>query len=149
MKKNEFFDLILSKIKSDEPLNIEDIQSKILQSNDFSEVSHLVYNPQSLNAQKIKYYKSLILSKVVQQTVEWFNSEEGSNWMISKRVNWSNEQIGKNIFGWQKSYFYKLLRVSKLNDIVLIEFDKYCESKSDSNYNRSIENLLKFSKIFN
>ena len=148
MKGNDLFNLILNKIKAGEIINIEVIQETLDQNNDFSEVRNLVFNLNATNAQKRKYFNSILLSKIVLKTFEWFKSQEGLRWMESKNLNWTNEEIGKNIFGWQKSFFYKLLRTAKLNDKTLIAFDKYCETNPDNGLNRSIENLLKFARTF-
>lgn len=149
MKKNEQLNLILDKIKSGEELNFEAIKDKIYQNNDFSEISGLFFSISAPNAQKRKYFNSIILSKMVFKIVEWFKTAEGEEWMNSKNVLWSNEEIGNNIFGWQKSYFYKLLKMGQLSDEVLIAFDKHCETHIENGLNRTIENLLRFAKTYN
>ncbi len=148
MKKDQLFNLILDKIKSGENLNIDEILETISLNNDFSEISGLVNSINAPNAQKRKYYNSIILSKIVAQTVDWFKSDEGKEWIKSQNKSWSNEQIGKNIFGWQKSFFYKLLKMGKLSDQIFLAFDTHCDSFPDDNLNRSIANLLKFSRTY-
>jgi hypothetical protein len=68
--------------------------------------------------------------------------------MSGQDLSWSNEDIGKNVFGWQKSFFYKLLKAGKLEDEVLVAFNEYCDNanRDGQKLNRSIENLLKFAK---
>ena len=105
MKKDQIINLILDKIKSGENFNFEEIQDSITLNNDFSEISGLVNSINAPNAQKRKYYNSIILSKIVAKTVEWFKSDEGKEWMNSQNKKWTNEKIGKNIFGWQKSFW--------------------------------------------
>lgn len=100
------------------------------------------------NAQKRKYYNSIILSKIVAQTVDWFKSDEGKEWIKSQNKSWSNERIGKNIFGWQKSFFYKLLKMGELSDQIFLAFDKHCDTFPEDNLSRSIANLLRFSRTY-
>lgn len=148
MKNNEIVNLIISKVKSGENFNVDEILETISLNNDFSEISGLVNSINAQNAQKRKYYNSIILSKIVTQTAEWFKSEEGTEWMKSQKKNWSNEKIGKNIFGWQKSFYYKLLKMGELSDQIFLAFDSHCDSNPDDNLNRSIANLLRFSRTY-
>lgn len=148
MKKDQIINLILDKIKSGENFNFEEIQDSITLNNDFSEISGLVNSINAPNAQKRKYYNSIILSKIVAKTVEWFKSDEGKEWMNSQNKKWTNEKIGKNIFGWQKSFFYKLLKMGELNDQIFLAFDNHCDSFPEDNLSRSIANLLRFSRTY-
>ena len=148
MKKNDLVTQILDRVKSGENFNIDEILENISLNNDFSEISGLVNSINVPNAQKRKYYNSIILSKIVVQTVDWFKSDEGKKWMKSQSKSWTNEKIGKNIFGWQKSFFYKLLKMGELSDHIFLAFDKHCDSFPDDKLNRSIANLLKFSRTY-
>lgn len=145
MKKNELFNQILDKIKSGDELNFAAIKDRLYQNNDFSAISRLNINLNVPNAQKRKYLNSIILSKTVLMTEEWFKSKDGREWMKSQNVNWSSEQISLQIFGWKKSYYHKLLRTARLSDETLEAFDQYCENHPKGDSNRTIENLLKFS----
>lgn len=147
MKKNDLVNLILEKVKSGD--NIDEILETISFNNDFSEISGLVNSINAPNAHKRKYYNSIILSKIVAQTVLWFKSSEGKEWMKSQNISWSNEQIGNKVFGWQKSFFYKLLKMGELSDQIFLAFDKHCDSFPDDKLNRSIANLLMFSRTYN
>jgi hypothetical protein len=84
----------------------------------------------------------------VVKTTGWLYSSEGAAWMKSQGLRWSNEDIGMNIFGWQKSFFYKLLKAGKLKDEVLVAFNEYCDNTGagEKKINRTIENLLRFAK---
>ena len=148
MKNNEIVNLIISKVKSGENFNVDEILETISLNNDFSEISGLVNSINAPNAQKRKYYNSIILSKIVAKTVEWFKSEEGHEWIKSQKKSWSNEKIGKNIFGWQKSFFYKLLKMGELSDQIFLAFDSHCDSFPDDNLSRSIANLLRFARTY-
>jgi hypothetical protein len=101
------------------------------------------------NGQKKKFVQTLNLSKLVLNTVNWFNSEEGKQICASEGIAWSNEDIANKIFGWQKSFFYKVVKAGKLDDAVVDNFNTKCDEAeaSGQDANRSLEGLLKFAKV--
>ena len=100
------------------------------------------------NAQKKKFDSTLDLSKVVQGAFEWFKSNEGQALCSEEGISWSSEEFGNKVFGFQKSYFYKLTRAGKLATEVVDEFKRKCtELESEGQTpNRSLEGLLKYAK---
>ena len=106
---------------------------------------------QLTNAQKKKFTQTISLSKLVVSAVDWLNSEEGKAVMSEEGLNWNTEQFGAKVFGWQKSFTYKMIKAGKLEDEVVDTFEQKCkeaeaEGKSP---NRSLEGLLKFAKASN
>lgn len=100
------------------------------------------------NAKKKKFEQTLSLSKLVGNVVRWFDSEEGQTLCREEGIIWNKEQIGLKVFGWQKSFFYKVVKVSNLKEEVIETFKTKCtelESNGEEP-NRSIEGLLKFAK---
>jgi len=100
------------------------------------------------NAQKKKFENSLQLAKAVKQSFNWFSSEEGKAKCNEEGISWSNEEFFLKVFGWQKSFSYKLLKVGKLEDTIVEKFNQKCievEARGEEAV-RSIENLLKFAK---
>jgi hypothetical protein len=100
------------------------------------------------NAQKKKFDSTLDLSKVVQGAFEWFKSNEGQALCSEEGISWSSEEFGNKVFGFQKSYFYKLTRAGKLATEVVEDFKRKCtELESEGQTpNRSLEGLLKYAK---
>lgn len=100
------------------------------------------------NAKKKKFEQTLALSKLVTQAVEWFQSEEGKRACNEEGISWSNEEIGLKVFGWQKSYFYKVVKAGKLAIEVVDTFKAKCDEAEAQGQepNRSLEGLLKFAK---
>lgn len=103
------------------------------------------------NGQKKKFEQTLQLSKLVVTAVNWFASEEGQRVCSEEGISWSNEEIGIKIFGWQKSFFYKVVKAGKLESEVIESFNTKCTEieASGSEANRSLEGLLKFAKQVN
>lgn len=101
------------------------------------------------NAKKKKFEQTLTLSKLVKSAVEWFNSEEGKQACNNEGISWSNEEIGLKVFGWQKSFFYKVVKAGKLAPEVIESFNTKCnEAEANGEEpNRSLEGLLKFAKV--
>jgi len=100
------------------------------------------------NAQKSKFTNTINLSKLVVKAHEWFTSDEGKAVFREEGVTWSNEDFGKKVFGWQKSYFYKVLKAGKLKDEVVDLFNAKCDEAEAAGQdpNRSLEGLLKFAR---
>jgi hypothetical protein len=100
------------------------------------------------NAQKKKFDTTLDLSKVVLGAFNWYKSNEGQAICSEEGICWTSEEFGLKVFGFQKSYFYKLTRAGKLEDQVITDFKLKCtelESEGETP-NRSLEGLLKYAK---
>lgn len=100
------------------------------------------------NAKKKKFEQTLALSKLVVKAVEWFASEDGQRACTEEGISWTNEEIGQKVFGWQKSFFYKVVKAGKLQAEIVDTFNTKCnEAEAQGEEpNRSLEGLLKFAK---
>ena len=100
------------------------------------------------NGQKKKFTQTLELSKKVVAVANWFTSEEGKQATADAGIYWNNEQIGLKLFGWQKSYFYKVLKAGKLDDSIIDDFNRLCDDaeREGQEPNRTLEGLLKFTR---
>jgi hypothetical protein len=100
------------------------------------------------NAKKKKFDNTLVLSRLVNQAVEWFQSEDGQRVCAEEGIVWTNEEIGQKVFGWQKSFFYKVVKAGKLDEAVVDTFKAKCDEAETRGEepNRSLEGLLKFAK---
>jgi len=100
------------------------------------------------NAKKKKFDNTIVLSKLVTTAVDWFGSPEGQRVCTDEGISWSNEEIGQKVFGWQKSFFYKVVKAGRLESTIIENFNAKCnevEAQGDEP-NRSLEGLLKFAK---
>jgi hypothetical protein len=100
------------------------------------------------NAKKQKFAQTLNLSKLAVSVVAWFASPAGQELTAEEGITWSNEEIGQKVFGWQKSYFYKVLKAGKLQEAVVNEFTAQCDTAESEGLDpdRSLAGLLKFAK---
>lgn len=100
------------------------------------------------NAQKQKFISTLTLAKIAVNVVTWFASEEGQAIAQEEGISWTNEEIGAKVFGWQKSYFYKVLKAGKLDESIVSEFTAQCDEadRNGLNPDRSLAGLLKWTR---
>ena len=92
------------------------------------------------NAKKKKFEQSLELSKHVAAAFNWFKSEEGKAKLSEEGISWTAEDFGLKVFGWQKSFFYKMVKVAQLPEEVVTQYN---EQDSEE---RSVEELLSYAK---
>jgi hypothetical protein len=100
------------------------------------------------NGQKKKFATTLTLSAVVLKAFEWYSSEAGKALMSNEGISWTTEDFANKVFGWQKSYFYKVVKAGKLAPEVIESFNLKCDEieASGDEPNRTLEGLLKFAK---
>jgi len=104
------------------------------------------------DAKKTKFEKSLKLAKLVNQSVQWFNSSETKQLLEDNGIDWSNTEVFfNNVYGWQKSFGYKMVKAGKLQEeqsSIVTKFKRQCTQAENNgeDANRSVEGLLKFAK---
>lgn len=100
------------------------------------------------NGQKKKFATTLTLSAVVLKAFEWYSSEAGKALMSNEGISWTAEDFANKVFGWQKSYFYKVVKAGKLAPEVVENFNAKCDEieAGGEEPNRTLEGLLKFAK---
>jgi hypothetical protein len=101
------------------------------------------------NAKKKKFEQTLALSAIVVKGFEWFQSEAGAAVLREEGITWSTEDFAGKVFGWQKSYFYKVVKAGKLEASVVDEFRTKCDAmeREGAEPDRSLAGLLKFAKV--
>jgi hypothetical protein len=126
-------------------LNQSEIKSA-LNLNDIKRIQR-----QITNAHKSKFSHTLSMAKLVVQAEEWFTSEEGKFKMQDAGLSWSKEEFGQKVFGWQKSFFYKVLKAGKLSEQIVDAFNTKCDEADaqGKDVDRSLAGLLKFAQDFN
>ena len=93
-----------------------------------------------LNATKKRFETSLQLSQIVAEGFEWYKSTAGKATMSNEGITWNAEEFALKVYGYQKSFFYKLVKAGT------VEENKVEEYKTYEPNNRTIEGLLKFVK---
>lgn len=104
------------------------------------------------NAKKTKFEKSLKLAKIVAKANDWFKSDEGKALINEEGIHWTSvEEFANRVFGWQKSYYFKMVKAGKLleeNPQVVTKFKRECTQAENNGENpsRSLEKLNQFAK---
>lgn len=98
------------------------------------------------NGQKKKFAASLELAKLVANASEWFDSNKET--MSEAGVTLKKEEFFETLFGFQKSFAYRLNRVAKIEQGVVDEFTALCDSQEREGKpsDRSLTALEKFAK---
>jgi hypothetical protein len=144
MNVDELYNLIISKVKFGETIDPNKLKEAINLNQNFIDCE----NDTDYDIQKRKLQNLIALSKLATMTKEWFNSTEGTDWMTKKQILWSTEFIGINIFGCQRSSFYKLLKIGSISDFTIKLFFEYCENRKDLNVKYTTEKLIWFANWF-
>lgn len=97
------------------------------------------------NAKKKKFEQSLTLSQHVSAAFEWFKSDAGRARFAEEGITWTAEEFGSKVFGWQKSFFYKMLRVAQLPADVVTQYSAQADERGED-AQRSVEELLTYAK---
>ncbi len=123
-------------------------QSEIKSALNLNEVKRI--QKQITNAHKSKFGHTLTMAKLVVKAEEWFTSEEGKFKMQDAGLSWSKEEFGQKVFGWQKSFFYKVLKAGKLSEQIVDAFNTKCDEADaqGKDVDRSLAGLLKFAQDF-
>jgi hypothetical protein len=100
------------------------------------------------NAQKQKFAKTLALSKIAVQAHAWFITDEAKAIFTEAGVTWTAEDFAGKVFGWQKSYFYKVVKAGKLEEAKVERFNELCNEAEAQGHAtaRTLEGLLKWAK---
>ena len=96
-----------------------------------------------------KFAASVALSECIRKAHEWLKGEEGKQFLKDKKL--TMDEFTLAAYGFQKSFYYKLLKVGRLSfesPNTLEQFTKEVESakNKDLGASLSIENLLNFAK---
>lgn len=100
------------------------------------------------NAQKKKFGNTLALSKVVVDAHAWWTSEEAKAIFSAQGVTWSADDFAGKVFGWQKSYLYRVLKAGKLAEEKVTTFNSLCDEAESEGLtaDRTLKGLLKWAK---
>jgi len=115
----------------------------VRQAINLTEINRAQRNVQ--NAQKRKFEHTMTLASLVTKAVEWFDSEEGKRIFADEGIEWSKADFGLKVFGWQKSFFYKVVKAGNLDQRIVEAFNRKCDEAGDD-AQRSLAGLLKFAQ---
>jgi len=132
--------------------NLDVNVAELLESNcqEFSGAIALVND--LMDSEKKTFDKQIKLAEKIYHTFEYFKSPECKQAMDYSGIVMTTEEFHKNVFGYNKSFFYDMVKVGKLRTESADTITKYkrectqLESQDDKTASRSIKGLLKFVK---
>lgn len=94
------------------------------------------------NAQKKKFDHTIKMAKLVTTAVDFYESEEGKELFAEEGIEWSKADLGLKVFGWQKSFFYKVVKAGLLDERIVESYRVKTDANNDAS--RSLAGLLTF-----
>lgn len=100
------------------------------------------------NAQKQKFAKTLALSKLAVDALAWFKTDDAKAIFAANGVAWTTEDFAGKVFGWQKSYFYKVVKAGAIEAEKVTEFNALCDQaeRQGLTADRTLAGLLKWAR---
>lgn len=107
-------------------------------------IKHL--RKQEMNAQKKKFSVSLEIAKMVKDGFEWFKSEEGKTAMSEHGLQWTISDFAEKVYGYKKSFMYRLVKVGELPTETIEAFNAECDrvEADGKTAERTIRGLLSY-----
>jgi hypothetical protein len=99
-------------------------------------------------AEEKSFEHSLAMAKLAANAWQWVNSEEGKALCEEEGVTFTKETLGGKVFGYQKSFFCKLVKAGELPAEVVEKFKQKCDEAeaADQKPVRSVAALNAFAK---
>lgn len=97
------------------------------------------------NAQKRKFEHTMTMAALVTKAVNWFESDEAKELFREEGIEWSKAEFGLKVFGWQKSFFYKVVKAGQMDSRIVEAFNRKCDEIGED-AQRSLAGLLKFAQ---
>lgn len=95
---------------------------------------------------KKKFMQSVELAKIFLEAEQNFESEEGKRLFAESGLEWSKDEFFVKTYGYQKSYRCRLIKVAKLGDDKINEFNTYVDEHKNEGVSRSLQTILKWAK---
>lgn len=95
------------------------------------------------------YNSSIELGKLVAESVEYMKTVKAKEQMANAGIKWTQLDLAEKGFGIKKAWFYKLVKVGKMEDEMIKSFQEAIETLVKDGYNASltVAELIKFSKL--
>ena len=93
-----------------------------------------------------RFNQSLQMSQLVKNAIEFKGSEQYKALTTEAGISWTIEEFSQKVFGFQKSYFYKLAKISQVTEEKVNEFKQFCEASDDKENSLSVIGLINYLK---
>jgi hypothetical protein len=98
-----------------------------------------------------KFDTSVKMSKLVLKSFKYFKSDVCKNILEEEGISWGVEEYSQKVFGWNKSFFYKMVKLGNTPTRHINKFNREVDrmKQEGTPVVRSVENCLKFVKELN
>ena len=98
-----------------------------------------------------KFDTSVKMSKLVLKSFKYFKSSVCREIMNEEGISWGVDEYSQKIFGWNKSFFYKMVKLGNTPTRQITKFNREVDRLKNEGESvvRSVENCLKFVKELN
>jgi len=95
-----------------------------------------------------RFHNNLKLAYLLADAKQNFESAEGKNLLKEAGKNLNTEEFFWEFFKLSKSFAYRLLKASKIEEAIVNEFEIYCDTRREDGEpcGRDIDNLIKYAK---
>ena len=95
------------------------------------------------------FFSSVELGKLVADSVEYMKTVKAKEQMSNAGIKWTQLDLAEKGFGIKKAWFYKLVKVGKMDALMIMSFQEAIETLVKDGYNASltVAELIKFSKL--
>ena len=95
------------------------------------------------------YNGSVELGRLVADSLEYMKTVKAKEQMANAGIKWTQLDLAEKGFGIKKAWFYKLVKVGKMEDEMIKSFQEAIETLVKDGYNASltVAELIKFSKL--
>ena len=98
-----------------------------------------------------KFDTSVKMSKLVLKSFKYFKSDVCKNILEEEGITWGVEEYSQKVFGWNKSFFYKMVKLGNTPTRQINKFNREVDrmKQEGTPVVRSVENCLKLFKSNN
>ena len=134
--------------------NLLDIETGLLDSEEVKnglQLTKIRSLQRSINtARRTKFRKQLDLARVMKSSKDWFDLETTQELFLNAGVTWSADELADKVFECQKSWLYKCIKASNIDENVVEMFEYQCKHLQDNGQRvkMGIEPLNQFAKAY-
>ena len=78
-------------------------------------------------ARRTKFRKQLDLARVMKSSKDWFDLETTQQLFLNAGVTWSVDELSDKVFECQKSWLYKCIKASNIEENIVEMFEYQCK----------------------
>ena len=125
-------------------LNLDEVQNGL-------QLTKIRSLQRSINtARRTKFRKQLDLARIMKSSKDWFDLETTQELFLNAGVTWGADELADKVFECQKSWLYKCIKASNIEENIVEMFEYQCKHLQDNGQRvkMGIEPLNQFAKAY-